>query len=224
MEEPASKPPLPVEPEPAPEEPGSKSGEGHAKDTKEKTEGGSTSTSSVASTSSVLPAEAPSAVTAPSPLVVWPESPDQPSEHRSAPSKQAPANPRLAEWLALEPQAARQALAATLLVLTATPEAESRPWGLAGDRSAAMRGGGAANGGDGGSTTEGHSSPPTPGPGPGGSGGGSAAGGGTASGSSAASLLVSLEINVPASVMRRLGIPARSARQTFFVLIPEKPD
>jgi hypothetical protein len=37
-------------------------------------------------------------------------------------------------------------------------------------------------------------------------------------------MLVSVFFNVPAGVMSRLGVPARLWRQTFFVLIPEKPD
>ena len=45
-----------------------------------------------------------------------------------------------------------------------------------------------------------------------------------ASGSSASTTLVSVYIKIPASVMLRLGVSARSPRQTFFVLIPEKPD
>jgi hypothetical protein len=192
------------------------------KDTKEKTEVLATSPSPAASTASVAPAEVSSAATAAGPLVVWPEIPKQSPEDTLAATKQA-ANARFGEWLVMEPQVARQALAATLAVLTAAPEAEERPLGLA-DRSAALRGGGSTNGGDGSSSTEGHSSAPTPGPGPGGSGGGSAAGGGSPSGSSAATTLVAVFFNVPVAVMRRLGVAARSPRKTFFVLIPEKPD
>ncbi len=170
----------------------------------------------------VAPAEAGAATAGP--LVLWPEASKSGAQQRTGSLEQDATDGRLAEWLALEPQAGRRALADTLADLTA-PEAEIRALGLADDRSASLQGGGSANGGDGSSSTEGHSTAPTPGPGPGGSGGGSsAAGGGAASGSSASSNLVSVFFNVPASVMLRLGISERSARQTFFLLIPEKPD
>ena len=169
---------------------------------------------STVSAASVLPAEAPSAVTAPSPLVVWPETPKA--------NPLAFPKPTLRDqWLALEPQTARQALAATLAVLAA-PEGEPHNFGLVGRSD--LRGAGQPNGVNGSSSTEGHSTAPTPGPGPGGAGGSSAAGGGSAGGSSSATTLVSVFFNVPVSVMHRLGIAERSARQTFFLLIPEKPD
>ena len=106
-------------------------------------------------------------------------------------------------------------------MLTA-PEGEAHTLGLV-ERSA-LRGGGQGNGDNGSLSTEGHSTAPSPGPGPGGAGGSSAAGGGSAGGSSATTTLVAVYFNVPASVMHRLGIAERSARQTFFLLIPEKPD
>ncbi len=173
------------------------------------------------STASALAAEAPSAVTAPSPLVVWPETSKQASANPLAFPTPKHAGERLNELLGLEPQNARSALAATLAVLVA-PEGNTHAFGLV-ERST-LRGGGQANGVDGSSSTEGHSTAPTPGPGPGGAGGSSAAGGGSAAGSSAATTLVAVYFKVPASVMHRLGIAERSARQTFFLLIPEKPD
>ncbi len=154
--------------------------------------------------------------------MVWPESSQQPLSRRSSPAERA-AEKTLAE--ALEPRAVRVALAVGLAVLTA-PGTEASALSLSG-RSAAGRDEGSGGGTDGSSGTEGHSSAPTPGPGPGGSGGGgssSAGGGGAASGSSASTTLVSVYIKIPASVMLRLGVSARSPRQTFFVLIPEKPD
>jgi hypothetical protein len=93
-----------------------------------------------------------------------------------------------------------------------------------GGRSAALATGGVARGDGGGSAVQGHSSVPTPGPGPGGSGGGAAAGGGTASASSASLTLVSVLLLAPPGVMRRLCVASRSLRETFFLLIPEKPD
>ena len=57
------------------------------------------------------PVEAPSSVTAASPLVVWPESSQQPLSRRSSPAERA-AEKTLAE--ALEPRAARVALSVGL--------------------------------------------------------------------------------------------------------------
>ena len=190
--------------------------EGHGKDSKSKPIVTGPAAAVAAATASVLPTEA---VADPSPLVVWPESSKVNPLAFPAPNS---ANKRRAELLGLEPQAAQQALAATLAVL-GSPEGEAHSFGLVGR--AALRGGGQANGDEGSSSTEGHSTAPPPGPGPGGSGGGSAAGGGgSAAGSSATSNLVDVYFNVPVSVMHRLGIAERSARQTFFLLIPEKPD
>jgi hypothetical protein len=153
--------------------------------------------------------------------VVWPEAAKVKPNPLAFPAPKSTAK-RLAEWLALQPQAAQRALAATLAVLV-SPGGETRSLDLVGR--SALRDGGQANGGDGSSSTEGHSTAPTPGPGPGGSGGGSTAGGsGSAAGSSATPTLVTVYFNVPASVMHRLGVAARSPRQTFIVLISEKPD
>ena len=194
-------------------------GEGHGRDSKN--EPLLSGPAPAVSTASALAAEAPSAVTAPSPLVVWPEASRQASANPLAfPNFQAcgraaqrTARTRIAERA---PGAGRDA--------GGPRRARRRDAPLRVGRAICARGGDQGNGVNGSSTTEGHSTEPTPGPGPGGAGGSSAAGGGSAAGSSATTTLVAVYFNVPASVMHRLGIAERSARQTFFLLIPEKPD